>query len=134
MTGTDIYPQPEPAALETMRLADRLIGLQPAVGDQIPEEFHCKLRVIIQASPAVAIPPAKTLDPFEVCVVGHMRAVKDPMLCAQASRLLPARSKIRVRHAGAILDPEFAPLVAQEARENPRYIGSGSSMRRLSGN
>lgn len=125
LTGTDIYPEPSPEALETMRLADRLIGLQPAVADQLPGEFHSKLRVIVQASSPAEPAEPKTLDPFEVCVVGHLRAVKDPMLCAKAARLLPADSKIRVLHAGAILDPEYAPLVAQEESENPRYSWLG---------
>ncbi|MGI9240594.1 MAG: selenoneine biosynthesis selenosugar synthase SenB, partial [Verrucomicrobiales bacterium] len=52
LTGTDIYPEPSGEAMATMRLADRLIGLQPAVADQVPEEFHPKLRVIVQASAA----------------------------------------------------------------------------------
>lgn len=121
MTGTDIYPEPGPEALASMRLADRLVGLQPKVAEQLPEELRSKLRVIVQASAPGEMVGLKTLDPFDVCVVGHMRAVKDPMLCAQAARLLPTGSKIRIRHAGAILDPAYAAVVVREQRENPRY-------------
>lgn len=122
LTGTDIYPEPSPLALQTMRLADRLVGLQPTAAEQVPEKLRDKVRVIVQASAAMPSgAKKKTLEPFDVCVVGHLRDVKDPLLTAAAARLLPADSKIRVRHAGAILDPKYQDLVEAEARENPRY-------------
>jgi putative glycosyltransferase (TIGR04348 family) len=125
LTGTDIYPEPSQQALETMRLADRLVGLQPDAAAQVPREFRAKLRVIVQASEPGQVVVQKSLDPFDVCVVGHLRDVKDPMLTAAASRLLPRESKIRIRHAGAILDPRYEELVAKEMNENPRYTWLG---------
>ena len=120
MTGTDIYPNPSDIALATMRAADRLVGLQPRAAEQLPEDLRPKVRVIIQAS-AGPPPPRRSKDPFDVCVVGHLRDVKDPMLAAAASRLLPASSKVRIRHAGAILESKYEALVEEEQRENPRY-------------
>ena len=37
---------------------------------------------------------------FPVCVLGHLRAVKDPFRPADASRLLPGGSRVRVLHLG----------------------------------
>ncbi len=121
LTGTDIYPAPSDASLETMRRADVLVGLQENAVGQVPEELRAKVKVIVQASEMVELPTPKALDPFDVCVVGHMRAVKDPLLTAAASRLLPDESKIHIQHAGAILDPRYESLVEQEQAENPRY-------------
>jgi putative glycosyltransferase (TIGR04348 family) len=121
LTGTDIYPEPTSRALEAMHLADVLVGLQPDAAEQLPPELRGKVSVIVQASAAGAESRSKTVNPFDVCVVGHLREVKDPMLTAKAARLLPAASKIRIRHAGAILDPKYEELVKVEEEENPRY-------------
>jgi putative glycosyltransferase (TIGR04348 family) len=121
LTGTDIYPEPSAAGRAAMRQADRLVGLQPRAAEQLPEELREKVRVIVQGAAGLEPVGDKSLDPFDVCVVGHLRDVKDPMLAAAAARLLPADSKIRVRHAGAILDSKYERLVADEQRDNPRY-------------
>ena len=60
-------------------------------------------------------------DRFTVCVLGHLRPVKDPFRTALAARLLPAESRIRVVHVGAALSEEMAELARAEAAENPRY-------------
>ena len=123
LTGTDVYPEPGEEALDSMQQADRLIALQPRVRDRIPQEFHDKLRIIKQsAGAAPSDGAAKNNGPFDVCVVGHLREVKDPLRAAAAARLLPAVSKIRIRHAGAILDPRYERLVEVEQAENPRYV------------
>ena len=44
--------------------------------------------------------PAQAADRFDgLRVVGHLRAVKDPLRAAEASRLLPPRRAVRVVHA-----------------------------------
>jgi glycosyltransferase involved in cell wall biosynthesis len=58
---------------------------------------------------------------FEVCVVGHLRAVKDPFRTAQAARLLPPSSRIRVLHLGGIIDSEMEQQACDEMAGNPRY-------------
>lgn len=65
-----------------------------------------------------------------MCVVGHLRAVKDPLLAAQAAARLPADSRIRVVHIGAVLDSDLAPLVEAQARTNSRYRWLGALSRR----
>jgi len=123
LTGTDVYPQPTEETLDSLRMADRVVALQPRVRDRIPAEFHEKLRIIVQSARAPA-----TVEPihgFDVCVVGHLRDVKDPLRAAAASHLLPETSKIRIRHAGAILEPSYHERVEREQAENARYAWLG---------
>jgi glycosyltransferase involved in cell wall biosynthesis len=58
---------------------------------------------------------------FKVCVLGHLRPVKDPFRTALASRLLPPMSGVRVLHVGAALSPDMAKQARAEATCNPRY-------------
>ena len=126
VTGSDIYPEPTPLTLDSVRLADRVVALQSRARDRIPAEFHEKLRIIKQsAEPAAPGEPVADPGPFDVCVVGNLRDVKDPMRAAAASRLLPASSRIRVRHAGAPLDDRYGALIELEQQENPRYVWLG---------
>jgi putative glycosyltransferase (TIGR04348 family) len=121
LTGTDLYPEPGEEARESLRIADRIVGLQPLARERVPEEFRDKVRIIVQSAEADARSAPRSLDPFFICVVGHLREVKDPLRAALAARRLPATSKIRIRHAGAILEPGFRELVAREQAENQRY-------------
>jgi glycosyltransferase involved in cell wall biosynthesis len=120
LTGTDIYPDPGTAAIDSMRRADRIIGLQENARAKVPEEHRDKLRIIVQGVPA---PPKDTppRDTFDICVIGHLRDVKDPLRAAAAARLLPDTSRIRIRQAGAILEDRYASLVERELAENPRF-------------
>lgn len=63
-------------------------------------------------------------------MVGHLRAVKDPLLAARAAALLPASSRVRVVHVGACLEHEFEALVRAEMARNPRYRWLGPLSRR----
>jgi glycosyltransferase involved in cell wall biosynthesis len=53
--------------------------------------------------------------------VGHLRPVKDPFRTAEAVRLLPADSRVRVLHVGAALQPEMERRAREEQSSNPRY-------------
>jgi len=121
LTGTDIYPEPGSSARDSMRRADCLVALQSKAVEQVPAEFRSKVRVIVQA----AEPPAEKAESdakhFDIAVVAHLRAVKDPLRAAAAVRLLPESSKVRVRHVGAVLEPEFESLAQREMAENSRY-------------
>jgi glycosyltransferase involved in cell wall biosynthesis len=64
-----------------------------------------------------------------VCVLGHLRPVKDPFRTALAARLVPAASRLRVLHLGAALSPEMAAQARAEAAENPRYRWLGEVSR-----
>jgi len=121
LTGTDIYPDPSVVALASMREADGLIALQEKALEKIPPDCREKTSVVIQSVRSVPARPKPESDFFDVCVVGHLRKVKNPLLTAEASRLVPPQSRLRVRHAGGILESSYGTLVAREQRENPRY-------------
>jgi putative glycosyltransferase (TIGR04348 family) len=121
LTGTDIYPEPSKAAKESMARADGIIVLQEKALEKIPPELRSRAAVVIQAVRKTSEHRKTASEFFEVCLVGHLRDVKNPLLTAAAARLLPVESRIRVRHAGGILEPKYESLVAGEQRENPRY-------------
>lgn len=122
MTGTDLYMLDEAKSIRTLELSDRIIVSQEQTTELIPEEFREKVAVI---HPSVEIQDQILLDKseqyFDVLVIGHLRAVKDSMRTAIATRNLPSYSKIRVLHLGAILEPEYNLLVEEELEVNKRY-------------
>jgi putative glycosyltransferase (TIGR04348 family) len=123
LTGTDLYGDihTQPEALESLHLATRLVVLQPLGRAKLPSTVQDKARVIYQS---VRLPPATEpvrTEVFEVCVMGHLRLVKDPMRTALAARLLPAASRIQVLHIGGALSGELAEQARAEAAQNPRY-------------
>lgn len=128
LTGTDLYTDlPESAeAQESLEVADRVIVLQGKAPEALPERHRPKVRVIYQSASGLRSPPQPLVNEFEVCVSGHLRPVKDPMRAAQAARLLPASSRVRITHLGAALDEGCARQAEAEVRENPRYRWQGS--------
>jgi putative glycosyltransferase (TIGR04348 family) len=123
LTGTDLYGDihTQPEARASLELATRLVVLQPLGLNELPEPLRGKTRVIYQS---VSTPTARVLprrDVFEVCVLGHLRPVKDPLRTAWAARLLPASSRIRVLQVGGVLNSDLAEQVRAEQAGNPRY-------------
>ena len=127
VTGTDIYTDGGSleTARETARSADRVVflrepsdaDLERLFGKTVPPKY----RVIFQS----AEPPPICREPragvFEVCVLGHLRPVKDPFRAAKAVRFLPPASQVRVVQVGATLSPEMEAEARSEQAENPRY-------------
>jgi hypothetical protein len=93
MTGTDLYADlpGDPDARESVALADRLVVLHDEAVEALPPAARAKVRVIAQATTPVRR-QAPRRHSFDVAVVGHLRAVKDPLLTAAAARLLPEAS------------------------------------------
>ena len=56
-----------------------------------------------------------------MCVLAHLRPVKDPLRTAFAARLVPSSSKIQVVHLGKALDETMAEEALKEMAINPRY-------------
>jgi glycosyltransferase involved in cell wall biosynthesis len=96
----------------------RLHDLAPA---EVPARHRSIVRVIRQSAAGPRQSVAKARGAFVVVVVGHLRAIKDPLRTAMASRLLAASSRVRVIQAGAALEPAFARAAQAEQRSNPRY-------------
>jgi putative glycosyltransferase (TIGR04348 family) len=125
MSGTDIYDYIDRDPVPTLRSlasADRLVALQELAKRRVPARFRGKVRVIYQSSPAPRSSTSPQTRSFEVAVIGHLREVKDPFRAAQAARLLPASSRIRVVHLGAAETPQWAAMARAEMKLNPRYV------------
>jgi putative glycosyltransferase (TIGR04348 family) len=131
LTGTDLYGDihSRPEARVSLELATRLVVLQPLGLEELPEPLRGKTRVIYQSvpTPTVTTPPRR--DVFEVCVLGHLRPVKDPLRTAWAARLLPASSRVRVLQVGGALSDDLAEQARAEEAGNPRYRWLGERPR-----
>lgn len=134
LTGTDLYTDlyedlPRSAEVQrSLELADRLTVLQPLAVEALPAGVRHKARVIFQSAHRAAPAPVPP-DVFQVCLLAHLREVKDPFLAAQAARRLPAHSRLRVVHLGAALDAGAAARARSEMAENPRYRWLGDRPR-----
>lgn len=123
LTGTDIYDEilRNPAARRSLDSADRLVVLQPLAISELPGQLRDRARVIFQSAERPKANGVPREDVFEVCVIGHLRPVKDPFRTARAARLLPPTSKLRVLHLGAALSEDMAKQARAEEAVNPRY-------------
>ncbi len=123
LTGTDLYGDihTDPQAQQSLELASRLVLLQPTGIAELPQHVRERARVIYQSAtrPPGEFAPRK--HTFEVCVLGHLRPVKDPFRAAMAARRLPASSHIEIVHIGAALSREMEECARAEASSNPRY-------------
>ena len=128
LTGTDIYPPGdlEPATREALQIADALVMLQSRMLERIPDELRGKAHLIVQSARPPARPRPPDPDFFDVCVIAHLRPVKDPLLTARAARRLPASSRIRVLQVGSALDDAAREEASREERMNPRFHWLGA--------
>src|SRR5262249_54667066 len=131
LTGTDLYHDihSDPRARQSLAMADRLVLLQPLGLEELPKRYRGKARVIFQSCEAPRARPRPRKGFFEVCVLGHLRPVKDPLRTALAARLLPATSRIQITHIGSALSPCMAKLAKAEAGVNSRYRWLGVNPR-----
>lgn len=125
LTGTDLYPALDPDDLPVLRLADRLVVLQPRGVDALPPELRARTRVVYQSAHLPACAPADAgrthREHFDVVLLAHLRSVKDPLLAACAAELLPRSSRVLITHAGTIIDAALGEQARQHSHENPHY-------------
>lgn len=128
LSGTDLYPRLSAPARRAIAAAGRLVVLQELALQALPPEARAKARVIHQSARAAPRRRARrgVAAEFTVMVAAHLRAVKDPLRAAMASRHLPEASRIRVVHAGAALAPAWAARARAAMRRNPRYQWTGA--------
>ncbi|PON11032.1 TIGR04348 family glycosyltransferase, partial [Candidatus Entotheonella serta] len=131
LTGTDLYGDLKTSAeaRKSLELASRLIVLQPKGMEELSPHLHAKTHVIYQSVVGPKKPPSKPKTTFDVCVLGHLREVKDPFRTALASRLLPSSSRIRIRHVGKAMSDDMAAAARAAADANPRYHWLGELQR-----
>lgn len=123
MTGTDVYRDlaTHPEVEQALGHADGLVVLQPRAIDRLPIEARPKARVIYQSATPVSRVVEGERDGLRICVLSHLRPIKDPLLVAEAVRLLPPESRLRVTHAGASLDERLEARARHEHATNGRY-------------
>jgi putative glycosyltransferase (TIGR04348 family) len=123
LTGTDLYGfiNTHADARMALDMATRLIVLQRLGLAELPDEVRPKTRVIYQSVPSPRFQVAPQTKRFEVCVLGHLRPVKDPFRTARAARLLPSSSRLQVLHLGAALSKKMETQARHEEDNNPRY-------------
>jgi putative glycosyltransferase (TIGR04348 family) len=128
LAGTDInqfiHTHPE-TTLRSMDLAEALVGLNETINSLTPENLRRKLRIIHQSAKPLLSPRHPPRRHFNVCVIGHLRQVKDPFRAALAVRNLPETSRIRVRHLGGAEEKGFDQQAMAEMKRNPRYTWQG---------
>lgn len=140
LTGTDLYRDlpKNRQAQESLELATRIITLQPKASDELRPELRGKVRVINQSVNGKSIRAGRSRNhkagkgaalPFTICVIGHLRQVKDPFRAARAARLLPPSSHIRIVHIGKAMTNEMEEDARKEMRVNPRYAWLGEQPR-----
>jgi putative glycosyltransferase (TIGR04348 family) len=123
LTGTDVYRDIRRSrkAQRVLEIATRLVVLQPLALRELPAHLIHKGRVIYQSARKTRAPVSRNERTFDVCVVGHLRKVKDPFRAAYASRKLPASSQTRVLHIGLAREAKMAQKARLQQIRNPRY-------------
>ena len=139
LTGTDLYRDIGQSrhAQGSLDLASRIVVLQPKALDELQPVWREKTCVIYQSvRNATTRPRSKavssqrprrspTYEGFDVCVIGHLRSVKDPFRAAMAARSLPASSRIRVLQVGAAMTKNAELRAKLEMKRNARYRWMG---------
>ena len=125
LTGTDLYGGIDATARRSLELADRLVVLNERGREAVPPRWRSKTEVVLpSATPLVPLSPRERT--FDVAVVGHLRAVKDPRLPMRVARRLPDNSKIRLLHAGKALERGWSRSARATARSTDHYRWLGS--------
>jgi putative glycosyltransferase (TIGR04348 family) len=138
MTGTDLYRDihTECDAQRSLELADRLVVLHELGADDLPQRFRSKTRTIFQsARKLIPVDHARHQARkrfFDVILVGHIRAEKDPLTALRAIQMMragpiPASSKItRLLHVGSDKDESLGQHFRDVAATLPEVVLKGS--------
>lgn len=131
ITGTDAYrfihSHPE-QTLQSIRLADQLVGLHDLIAETLPVDQRAKMNVIYQSAEPIGQRNPYTRY-FHVSVVGHLRDEKDSLRPAFAVRDLPAASRIQVHQYGKAHTADWAQQAEAEMQSNRRYHWHGEVAR-----
>lgn len=122
MTGTDLYRDMpnHPEVIQSMKVADAIVVLQPAALQSIPKHLQTKTHVIYQSVKSIKRkPPLKRH--FMVCVIGHLRPEKDPFCTVRAISLLSKDSAVRVLHLGKAMASEMQKQAIKHTKQHTRY-------------
>ena len=148
LTGTDLYRdiRSNHLAQKSLQIATRIVVLQPKAIEELQPSLRDKTRVVYQsvedrqaltgtsgraakARASKPEPSERSNGSFDVCVIGHLRAVKDPFRTAMAARLLPDSSRIRVLQVGGAMTGAMAARARKEMSANKRHRWLGEQPR-----
>ena len=117
LTGTDVYQDihRSPAARRSIDLAKELIVLQSKAAEEVPGR---KVHVVVQSS-STALRHHPVKGKFRICVIGHLRAVKDPLLTLKA--LAHVQQEVEVIQLGELLETNLRPKTSDRRY---RWLGS----------
>ena len=120
LTGTDLYRdiRSDGAARKSLSLATRLVVLQAQGIEELPAPLRPRARVIYQSARALS-PARPRARRFDLALVGHLRAEKDPLTAARALARL-ASPALRLLHAGAVPDDPLGDAFRAAAAADPR--------------
>jgi putative glycosyltransferase (TIGR04348 family) len=128
LTGTDLYRDIAlyPEAQAALEAADRVVLLQPAGLSLLAPHLQARARVIFQSAPTVQ-PPSHGAQRrhYDICMIGHLRAEKDPYTFMRASTLVTS-PKVRLLHIGGALDAILGQAATATAAVNARYQWLGN--------
>jgi putative glycosyltransferase (TIGR04348 family) len=133
LTGTDLYRDihTDADARAALLAADKLVLLQPAGMAELDAGSRARATVIYQSAPA--LPPHIFNGGerhFDVCMIGHLRAEKDPACFLGAVPLLATscleQPPIRLTHVGAALEDALGEQARAAAAKytNYRWLGN----------
>lgn len=131
LTGSDLYRDLGRfvSVQKSIDQADRLIVLQERAPYELDPSDREKTHVIYQSVGNVPDHDPSDKNEFRVCVVGHLRSMKDPFRAARAARWLPDHSRVRILHIGGVLEDGMGEVASNEAIENDRYTYLGEKSR-----
>jgi putative glycosyltransferase (TIGR04348 family) len=134
LTGTDLYRdiRENVQACRSLDIAKRIVVLQPKAFKELRPSLRGKTRLIYQSVEDIREPANRRQrfgGTFNACVIGHLRAVKDPFRAAMAARLLPAASHVRVFQVGGAMTDSMAARALKEMGVNERYEWLGEQPR-----
>ena len=133
LTGTDIYrflPSDPDVVLGALTRADRIVGLNDRIGDDLEPRHRALLDIIYEGAAQSVVARDGASTEFAVAVVGHLRDEKDPCTVAAAVRDLPEHSRVVVNHYGAAYTEAWAVWARAEESANERYRWHGEVPRK----
>ena len=127
LTGTDLYRDiaVDESAKRSLALATRLVVLQDDGVKAVPPDYVAKTVTVYQSARLLR-PGRRSLRHFDLAMVGHVRAEKDPLTAVRALRRLPTDLPVRLFHVGGDLDPQLAAEVRAEGSGDVRYCPLGA--------
>ena len=122
LTGTDLYRDiaADAAAQRSLALASHLVVLQQEGIAALPEPLRAKCRVIFQSATTLRSGvPNRTR--FDIVLVGHMRAEKDPLTPMRSLEVVPAGLPVRLIHIGNALEEKYLHAARELMARNANY-------------